>query len=185
MRYELATEFKEKNDLAQGFDIQTLQLTAPGAQIYAADANDFGPRVGLTYDLFANGKTILGGGYGIYYQPYPLQSYFGDTIFSNIVASTTLTQSTTPGLSYPLPPLAGGVAPPPNRTAIDPEPPHQPQSPVHGESAAATRRTGVVPRCLRGQSDVQQSSKQAGQPDRSRAGPAAGHALRAVHNPHV
>ena len=75
VRYELATEFKEKNDLSRGFDITTLQLTAPGAQIYAADANDFGPRIGITYDLRGNGRTVVGGGYGIYYQPYPLQSY--------------------------------------------------------------------------------------------------------------
>jgi hypothetical protein len=120
LRYELATEFKEKDSLSQGFDITTLELTAPGAQIYAVDTNDFGPRLGVTYDLFGSGRTVVGGGYGIYYQPYPLQSFFGDTIFSNINVSTTLNQSTTPGLSYPLPPLVGGATPPPNRTAIDP-----------------------------------------------------------------
>lgn len=120
LRYEYATEFKEKHNLSQGFDIQTLELTAPGAQIYRPDGNDFGPRVGATYDLFENGRTVLGGGYGIYYQPYPLQSFFGDTIFANIIPSTTLDQATTPGLSYPLPPITGGTAPPGNRTAIDP-----------------------------------------------------------------
>jgi hypothetical protein len=120
LRYEFATEFKEKNNLSQGFDLNTLELTAPGAQIYAADANDFGPRLGVTYDVRGDGRTVVGGGYGIYYQPYPLQSFFGDTIFSNINVSTTLNQSTTPGLSYPLPPLVGGATPPPNRTAIDP-----------------------------------------------------------------
>ena len=36
VRYELATEFKEENDLSRGFDLTTLELTAPGAQIYAA-----------------------------------------------------------------------------------------------------------------------------------------------------
>ena len=101
--------------------INTLQLTAPGAQIYAADTNDYGPRIGISYDLFGNGHTVVGGGYGIYYQPYPLQSFFGDTIFANINVSTTLNQSTTPGLSYPLPPLVGGATPAPNRTAIDPD----------------------------------------------------------------
>lgn len=120
LRYEFATEFKEKNDLSRGFDLTTLELTAPGASIYAADPNDFGPRVSLTYDLSGNARTVIGGGYGIYYQPYPLQSFFGDTIFANINVSTTLNQTTTPGLSYPLPSLEGGTTPPPNRTAIDP-----------------------------------------------------------------
>jgi hypothetical protein len=122
LRYEYATEFHEKNDLSRAFDIVTRELTAPGASIYNPDANDFGPRVGVTYDLRGNAQTIVGGGYGIYYNPYPLQSFFGDTIFSNIVPSTTLTQSTNPGLSYPLPSLTGGTAPPGNRTAINPDP---------------------------------------------------------------
>jgi hypothetical protein len=121
IRYEFASEFKEENNLSQGFDVTTLELTAPGAQIYAPDGNDFGPRVGITYDVFGNSRTVVGGGYGIYYQPYPLQSFFTDTIFSNINVSTTLNQSTTPGLSYPLPSFSGGATPPPNRTAIDPD----------------------------------------------------------------
>lgn len=120
VRYEYATEFVERNDLARGFDLTTRELTAPGARIYRPDANNFGPRIGATYDLLGTGKTILGGGYGIYYTPYPLQSFFGDTIFSNIIPSTTLTQTTNPGLSYPLTSLAGGTLPPQNRVAINP-----------------------------------------------------------------
>ncbi len=35
--------------------------------LHAADFNDFGPRIGLALDLLGNGRTVLRGGYGMYY----------------------------------------------------------------------------------------------------------------------
>lgn len=33
------------------------------------DKNNFGPRFGFSYDMFGNGRTLVRGGYGIFYQP--------------------------------------------------------------------------------------------------------------------
>ena len=32
-----------------------------------SDKKNFGPRIGFSYDLYGQGKTILRGGYGVYY----------------------------------------------------------------------------------------------------------------------
>jgi len=45
-----------------------LRFTAPGQAAYDTDPNNFGPRVGFAYSV--SSKTVLRGGYGIFYLPF-------------------------------------------------------------------------------------------------------------------
>ncbi|MEZ5365413.1 MAG: TonB-dependent receptor [Bryobacterales bacterium] len=91
LRYDFQRRPVERYDGHINFDPTcTLPNGLKGCTVYAnyegqprsfvsEDHNDFAPRFGFAYDLTGQGKTVIRGGYGVFYPSIFWRNFFGDT----------------------------------------------------------------------------------------------------------
>lgn len=102
LRYEYYTPLREARDLQILFDINTGTLRPPTEDAFRTSKSNFGPRVALTWSpnlggtgFFGGGRTVLRGGFGIYYGPGQTEDQI-QPIESDRISSTL----STAGLSF-------------------------------------------------------------------------------------
>jgi hypothetical protein len=94
LRYEYYTPLREANDLNVLFDITRGVLLDPKQDLFKSRKSNFGPRVAATWSpspngsgFFGGGRTVLRGGFGIYYGPGQTEDQI-QPIESDRIAST-------------------------------------------------------------------------------------------------
>ena len=76
MRWDYFGVVGEKNNLFYRFD-PTVGDVVPAGQLYNKDLNNFAPRIGFAYDVTGKGRTVVRGGWGLFYDAFAQDIFLG------------------------------------------------------------------------------------------------------------
>jgi len=76
MRWDYFGVVGEKNNLFYQFD-PTSGSVVPTGQLYDKDLNNFAPRIGFAYDVTGKGRTVVRGGWGLFYDAFAQDIFLG------------------------------------------------------------------------------------------------------------
>jgi hypothetical protein len=76
MRWDYFGVVGEKNNLFYRFD-PTSGNVVPAGQLYDKDLNNFAPRIGFAYDVTGKGRTVVRGGWGLFYDAFAQDIFLG------------------------------------------------------------------------------------------------------------
>ena len=83
LRYEVASSPSEVNDKFSNLrDVLDSKPTL-GAPYFKPSRNELAPRIGFAWDVFADGRTVVRGGFGIFYEQ-PLFNVFLNSLFRTL-----------------------------------------------------------------------------------------------------
>ena len=72
LRYDYNTAWREEHNRMRNFDIGTQTFASADKLPYSAPKGEFAPRLGLSYDPFGTGKTVVHAYAGLFYMPMQL-----------------------------------------------------------------------------------------------------------------
>ena len=106
VRYELNTVPNDQRNFLSVFDFATRQFSRTSEPAYEGDHNNFGPRMGLSWDPFGKAKTAIRAGYGVYFDQFSFENVSGlsnnpPLNFSRLGTNTTLASPLGTGAGTP------------------------------------------------------------------------------------
>jgi len=77
IRWDYFGVVREKDGLFNQIIAAGGGATVPVGQLYDKDYNNFAPRFGFAYDLFGKGRTVIRGGWGLFYDAFAQDIFLG------------------------------------------------------------------------------------------------------------